>query len=896
MSESIPFASPEAELEYLRSRVSELTPKATKLETVEVLTQAIPEIQRQSNVVQMHVEKIEQTPLDAQLGEMVRITAEKGVLHALAVTEKLEDWKHEDDFHDYLVNLVRGGSPAPKEAEKGPMYRAINMTLLEIAIPNSEKPEGGTFKTIISSMEQFYAGMLSVSESDTLGKNYFVLEIANSEGTEEFVFYVSVPTEKKSLFEKHLQAVFPSARIVEREHDYNLFTSTSKSAASIALLDAPSAMPLKTYGEFDHDPMSSVFSTFSKIPKNGAGAAIQIVFNPKGDTYLTQYTKSIKDIEEGMKTKDAIAERSLAQEFVHEIGGLFKTKDKVDPSKPHVTDTRSIELIREKLKSPVVATNMRIVTSASTQLEAEAILSEIESSYNQLEQPGVNKIKWNRVKSGKGEFYRNFSFRLFNENEVLPLNLRELTTIFHFHTSALTGASQLKQAKAAGSPAPLDMPATGTFLGTNTYQGRETKIDITPEDRLRHLYVVGQTGTGKTTLLKNMIVEDMKAGAGVCFIDPHGSDVEDILALVPPERAQDVIYFDPAYVERPMALNMLEYDVRFPEQKTFVVNEMLSIFNKLFDMKTSGGPMFEQYFRNAVLLTIDDPSTGSTLVDVSRVLSNKAFREMKLSKCTNPLVTQFWREVADKAGGEAALANMVPYIVSKFDNFLSNDIMRPVIGQEHSTFNFRELMDNKKILLVNLSKGRLGDLNANLIGLILVGKILMAALSRVDSLGADLPPFYLYIDEFQNITTDSISSILSEARKYKLSLTVAHQFIAQLDEGIRDAVFGNVGSMAVFRVGAEDAEYLSKQLSPVFTAKDIMNIDNYNAYMKMLVKGIPVKPFDMKIPAPKKGSAEVRDRIKLASYEAYGKPRAEVESLIMAKYNPVYTQEITAKQ
>src|SRR3989344_4881723 len=260
-----------------------------------------------------------------------------------------------------------------------------------------------------------------------------------------------------------------------------------------------------------------------------------------------------------------------------------------------------------------------------------------------------------------------------------------------------------------------------------------------------------------------MIAQDIANGEGVCMIDPHGSDIDDVLASVPPERYDDVVYFDPSYTARPTALNMLEYDTRFPEQKTFVVNEMLSIFNKLFDMKTAGGPMFEQYFRNAVLLTIDDPATGNTLLDVSRVLSNAEFRAEKLAHCTNPLVSQFWREVAGKAEGEASLQNIVPYIVSKFDNFLSNDIMRPVVAQGKSTFNFRELMDERKILLVNLSKGRLGDINANLIGLILVGKILMAALSRVDSPGKDLPPFYLYIDEFQNITTDSIATILSEA-------------------------------------------------------------------------------------------------------------------------------------
>jgi hypothetical protein len=334
-----------------------------------------------------------------------------------------------------------------------------------------------------------------------------------------------------------------------------------------------------------------------------------------------------------------------------------------------------------------------------------------------------------------------------------------------------------------------------------------------------------------------MISQDIEAGEGVCFIDPHGNDVQEILTRIPKSRYEDVIYFDPAFTARPMSLNMLEFDPKYPEQKTFVVNELFSIFKKLYGaVPESMGPAFEQYFRNSALLVMEDPASGNTLLDISRVLSDKTYRDFKLTKCRNPLVSQFWQN-AQKTTGDQGLANYVQYVTNKFDVFLSNDIMRPVVSQEKSSFNFRDVMDNKKILLVNLSKGRLGDINANLIGLILVGKILMAALSRTDMMGKDFPPFYLYIDEFQNITTDSISTILSEARKYKLSLHIAHQFIAQLEEGIRDSVFGNVGSMATFRVGAEDAEFLEKQFAPVFTAREIMNIDNFNAYAKLLSQG-----------------------------------------------------------
>jgi len=267
-------------------------------------------------------------------------------------------------------------------------------------------------------------------------------------------------------------------------------------------------------------------------------------------------------------------------------------------------------------------------------------------------------------------------------------------------------------------------------------------------------------------------------------------------------------------------------------------------------------------------------------------MGDRAYREMKLSHCKNPIIAQFWAN-AERTTGEQSLANYVPYITNKFDVFISNDIMRPIIAQEKSAFNFRKVMDEKKILLVNLSKGRLGDINSSLLGLIIVGKILMAALSRVDALGTGQKPpdFYLYIDEFQNVTTDSISTILSEARKYRLSLNIAHQFIAQLQEGIRDSVFGNVGSMAVFRVGTEDAEFLQKQFEPVFTQNDIIKLENYNAYVKMLMKGEPGKPFNLKTMAPSLGNREMIPLIKELSYIKYGRDRAEVEAEIMAKYD-----------
>ena len=294
--------------------------------------------------------------------------------------------------------------------------------------------------------------------------------------------------------------------------------------------------------------------------------------------------------------------------------------------------------------------------------------------------------------------------------------------------------------------------------------------------------------------------------------------------------------------------------------------------------------MFEQYTRNALLLLMDDPAEAVTLMDVPRVMADAVFRKRLLNKCRNIVVRDFWEKEAEKAGGEAALANIVPYVTSKFNTFIANDFMRPIIGQSTSSLNFREIMDKKKILLVNLSKGRLGDINAYLLGLIVVGKLLMASFSRIDLPEELRNDFYLYIDEFQNFTTDSISTILSEARKYKLCLIIAHQFIKQVPEKIRDAVFGNVGSMMTLRVGAEDAEFLVKQFAPIFDQSDLINLDNFNAYVKLLINNLTSKPFNIAFPRAPQENKEIADALKELSRLKYGRDRNLVEQEIASRY------------
>ncbi|MFA7216847.1 MAG: type IV secretory system conjugative DNA transfer family protein [Candidatus Paceibacterota bacterium] len=894
------FNSPEDEINFLREQIAqkekELSEKNYSVDKKLVVQE---QISKYKNTLSEEVldkdYKISEDDLesfklklspdhhDKKIKELVGIMNEKGIHNALSVLSGLKDPHLEDDFHRFLVQYFSDDRKVKGLKSKEGLSRGIGMKLYEFVLPDEEEGEKTkTLKEIISGMEQFYSGMLSIYSKKS--QSHIVIEIANANDSDQFVFYVAVPKEHTDLFEKQIISIFHNARLTEVVDDYNIFNEDGISLGSYAELKESPVYPIKTYENFDHDPMNVILNSFSKIEKEGEGAALQIVLAPQGDYFNDKYSFAIDQIEKGADVKKAV---SMKESFAGDLGKVLKDLFKApkEEEKKEI-DTNAIEKIKRKISAPILATNIRIIASSRNRLGAEKILKEIESSFNQFTDTNSNAIKWQRPeKKPLQRLFRDFSFRLYNPTQLVPLNIHEINTISHFHTTRLSPNPQLRKTQYAEVPPPSEISSAGTLLGINSYRNTDTKINILDEDRLRHFYTIGQTGTGKSTLLKNMIIQDIKNGHGVCMIDPHGIDMMDIMANIPKDRFNDVIYFDPSYIERPMALNMLEYDPRFPEQKTFVVNELFSIFQKLYGgAPESMGPMFEQYFRNATMLVIEDPETGSTLLDVSRVMSDKTFRDLKISRCKNPVVVEFWKEVAEKAGGEATLANIVPYITSKFDVFLANEIMRPIIAQEKSSFNFRDIMDNRKILLVNLSKGRLGDINANLIGLILVGKILMSALSRADIIGKDFPPFYLYIDEFQNVTTNSISTILSEARKYKLSLNIAHQFIAQLEEGIRDAVFGNVGSIVSFRVGAEDAEYLEKQFAPVFTARDIMNIDNRNAYVKMLIAGRPAKAFNMKTLPPPEGNPSIVGALKQLSYFSYGGNKEEIEADILKKY------------
>ena len=799
----------------------------------------------------------------------------------------------------FIVVVILGVYLAIKLIQgKGKVIRALNMALFLISVPkiSGEEKEKKPFKELIASMEQFYASLSNLKDTGlkafVYGQPVFVFEMAVAHVGEEICFYAAAPRRWGSVLEKQIHGFFPTAevRLVE---DYNIFNPTGASIGSYLFAARGKSLPFRTYQNMEADPLNEIVNALSKLEIEGEGAAIQIIIRPADNNWRKALLKIARLMQRGrafdkakINTDKNVVFKAL--DFYSEnMGNKTGQQMPNQPMSQSVTpmDTEIIKALEAKAGKVAYAVNINLICSAPNQQQAQQILLQLESSFAQFNSANLNSFKPARIGFGgalKKLFYY-FSFRIFEASRSFILSTEELSSIFHFPTTSIE-TPKVKFIKAKQAAPPVGLPVDGLVLGKNIYRGVETVIKMARDDRRRHLYLIGQTGTGKTTLMKGMIPQDIKNGEGLSVIDPHGEFVEYALGVVPKERAEDVIYFNPADLERPIGLNMLEYDPKFPEQKTFIVNELINIFDKLYDLKNTGGPIFEQYTRNALMLLMDDPSGGATLMDVPRVMADGAYRRRLLEKCANIVVKDFWIKEAEKAGGDAALANVVPYITSKFNTFIANDFMRPIIGQSKSSINFREIMDGKKILLVNLTKGRLGEINSNLLGMIIVGKLMMAAFARIDTPEELRHDFYLYIDEFQNFTTDSISTILSEARKYKLCLILAHQYIKQLPEKIRDAVLGNVGSLLAMRIGAEDAEFLVKQFTPVFDQNDLINIDNWNAYAKLLINNLTSKPFNLiTYPAPPVNK-EIAEALKELSRLKFGRDRELVESEINQRY------------
>jgi hypothetical protein len=722
-------------------------------------------------------------------------------------------------------------------------------------------------------------------------QDHFAFEIVASRN--KIAFYAAAPRSLARYLEQQINAHYPEA-VIEEIEDYNLFNASSQILAANLKTKKSFVLPLRTYQKMEVDPLSSMINVMSKLEKDES-IAVQYVVRSAYGSWHRRVRKIVRRIQDKNSVSDGIQE-SMVNKVLGFMGDLFSqgnnaNKDltsRTPDKRLSAVEEETLKTIEEKNLRAGLDVNLRLIVSSSSRERATAYLENIASSFTEYNNYSYGNHFSRAAKSNQERQINDFIYRRFRDDSAFLLNTEELTSLFHLPLKHMETPNIL-WLTAKSAPAPADVPGEGLLLGENVYRGVKKEIRIKRADRRRHTYIVGKSGVGKSVLLTNMAIQDIQNGEGVCVLDPHGDLIEDILQRIPPERAEDVIIFSPADTERPLALNLLEYDDRYPEQKSFVINEMIGIFDKLYDLKQTGGPMFEQYMRNALLLIMEDPESGSTLMEIPKVLSDENFRRLKLSRCKNRTVVDFWQKEAEKAGGDAALANIVPYITSKLTSFISNDMMRPIIGQQKSSFNFRDLMDRQKILLIDLPKGVVGEMNAYLLGMIIVGKILMAALSRTDMPAEDRKDFYLYIDEFQNFTTTSICQILSEARKYALNLVIAHQYIGQLSKNnnteIKDAVFGNVGTMISFKIGTEDAEFLVKEFSPVFNAYDLINIDKGTAYIKLLVDNSSTRPFSIKTIWPLLGvhRPEIAPKIRSLSRLKFGQDRSIIEANIIKR-------------
>jgi len=791
---------------------------------------------------------------------------------------------------------------------------SFKQAILLVSVPKyevvegSEKPQPKKQEELaekIAVMEAFFSNIAGLSSQKGLkyeftGRtDHLSFEIVLKEGL--IYFYVVVPENWKDFIEQQIMAQFPKA-LVEEVEDYNIFSPQGVITGAMMKFKKEYLYPIKTYRKLETDSLNALTGALSKLDKN-SGAAIQAVVRSANPSWHKWGKKAASIAHQGKKVSVAITEASSGfslkkiAKFFEGWGGE-KKKEGPEEKKPYQLSSLEQEILKgieEKAAKGGLDVNIRVIVSADTKEKADSYLENILNSFAQFNIYEYGNA-FKRYSPKKDKLIKDFIFREFNEKGKMIMNTEEMTSVFHFPLGH-TETPNIVWLQARKAAPPTELPQEGCLMGYNDFRNIYKDIYLTDDDRRRHIYIIGQTGTGKSQLQINMIMQDIQMGKGVCFIDPHGDTIDTIMQYIPKERAEDVILFDPSDTQRPVALNMMEFEM--PEQKTMVINEMMNIFDKLYDLKTTGGPIFEQYMRNTMLLMMEDPDSGSTLMEVSKVLADEEFRRYKLSKTKTQVVKDFWEKEAEKAGGEASLANMVPYITSKLTSFIANDVMRPIVSQQKSAFSFRKAMDEQKIIMVKLSKGLIGEINANLLGMVIVGKILLAALSRVDQPESQRKDFFLYIDEFQNFLTEGIQVILSEARKYRLCLTIAHQFIGQLvknnDTRFKDAVFGNVGTKVVFRVGVEDADIFAKEFAPVFNQYDVMNVANLNGFLKPLIFGKTVSPFSFHItPFEKRPPAniELAKAIKELSRLKYGRDRNIVEAEIVERSRTVSSKKI----
>ena len=795
-----------------------------------------------------------------------------------------------------LLIAIVFGTKISKLRKSKKYERGLKMVPLLIHLPPSTedieangRDDRDIANEAISKAQVMYSILASTTtkgiKTRIYGERHFSFEIIAKDGI--IRYYAIVPAVLTETVRQAIQSAYPTARVEEKREE-NIFEGgggVNAVAGAELTLNKDYYLPIATYEDTKRDAQMALLNALGSVGK-GEGASVQILFRPAQKNWSEASKQHIENIQKGKKTK------SVGGNFGDFVIDLIKAPWEV-PDEHVKTEQVTISSIKQeeitavinKMRFPAFETLIRVVTSSASEPRSQAIMGGIVSSFSQFNSPELNGFKINTMREPK-KLVIDYTFRFFPvTTRSNILNSVELASIFHLPEQSAIPTSSVERQLVKQVDGPARLATEGLFLGTNEYRGNKKAIFLQEKDRRRHMYVIGQTGMGKSVFLENLAFQDMCDGRGFAFIDPHGDAVEALLKRVPEERIDDVIYFDPADIEHPVGMNMFEYTTE--DQKDFIVQEGISMLQSLFDPGNQGffGPRGQHMFRNAALLLMSDPA-GATFIDIPQCFTDPEFVKSKLKYVTDKAVYDYWTKEFPASQKSSDAGEVITWFSSKWGPFLANTIMRNTLGQIKSGFNIREIMDNKKIFLVNLSKGRLGDINANLLGMIFVMKFQQAAMSRQDIPEDERQDFCLYVDEFQNFATDSFESILSEARKYRLNLIVANQFMTQLTEKIREALLGNVGTIVCGRIGVTDAELMVKAFTPTFTAEDLTKTPNFAAVTKVMMFDMPSAPFTISLPAPMgEPNEQLMDTLKVYSATKYAKTRSEVEKEIQDRWS-----------
>ena len=759
-----------------------------------------------------------------------------------------------------------------------------NLQVMQILVPREND------KTPLAA-EQMFSSIHGILEGSVKSLDLVSFEIAAS-GKDGVRFFVTAPQHLCKFVEGQIYAQYPNADI-RHVQDYVKSDEKEKSfvTAGVVELDKSFIFPIKTFRNFEVDPLAAITGAVGDL-EDESTAWIQLVIRPVSNYWQDSSKEYITAIKEGR----SLDGESIFKKIGNLIGKMLEAMSTSEDSKGkevvQLAPGQDAELAEIETKMVKVGSEIaiRLVTKAESQIRAEQIFRDVVASFKQFTTAHLNSFIYTEQEKSGEEVYSEYTKRFLSAETEDILNIEELASVFHLPNISVETPNIIWSRARKGEP-PMNLPTIENdnkvnIFGETDYRGEKIEFGLKKEDRRRHFYLLGKTGAGKTTLFKNMFLSDVLAGEGACFIDPHGEVVEEILDYIPEHRKKDVIYFNPADVNNPIGLNLLE--LADQSQRDLVADGVVEVFKKEFGY--SWGPRLQYILTNAIATCLE--AQGTTLLSVLRILNDKNYRKFILKQVKDPILFKFWEEeYAQMSQNNRLLTEAVAPIQNKVGRFLASAVIRNIVGQVHSTINLREIMDDKKILLVNLAQGKLGEETASLLGGMIITRLQATAMERIEIPLDERTDFYLYVDEFQNYATESFAKILSEARKFKLNLVMTNQYIDQLPLTVQQAIFGNVGTLGSFVVSQSDATILANEFAPMFTAEDMVSLDAYAMYIKLCIDGRTSVPFSAKSLAPRYQPMGVKDEIIKISRDSYGTDKEIIEDKILRWSNQTYSEK-----